>query len=66
MISKEKKQAIMRYRFTGSAGSNSDSKNPGIDRASERASQRPSFQKRTSENGRSEKRSAGLLEENRH
>ena len=71
MISKEKKQAIMaeyrrRHRFTGSTGSCTDSKNPGADRASENTPQRSSFQKRSAENGRSEKRSAGLPEENRY
>ena len=73
MISKEKKQAIMAeyartegHRFTGSTGSCTDSKNPGADRASENTPQRSSFQKRSAENGRSEKRFAGLSEENRY
>ena len=68
MISKEKKQAIMAEyaRTEGDTGSCTDSKNPGADRASENTSQRSSFQKRSAENGRSEKRSAGLPEENRY
>ena len=73
MISKEKKQAIMAEyaRTEGDTGSPEVqvavlTANPGADRASENTPQRSSFQKRSAENGRSEKRFAGLSEENRY
>ena len=70
MISKEKKQAIMAEyaRTEGDTGSPEVQVAvlTGADRASENTPQRSSFQKRSAENGRSEKRSAGLPEENRY
>ena len=53
-------------QFIGGTGCSSYSKNSGAYRAFTDTSQRSSFQKRSSEDGWSEKRSAGIPEENRH
>ena len=61
MISKEKKQAIMKEyaRCEGDTGS-------GTDRAFTDTSQRSSFQTWSAENGWSETWTSGIPEENRH
>ena len=74
MISKEKKQAIMNEyaRTPGDTGSPEvqvailTARIQELTEHLKEHHKRSPFQKRSSENGRSEKRSAGLLEENRH
>ena len=68
MISKEKKQAIMAEyaRTEGDTGSPEVQVAVLTARIQELTEHLKTFQKRSAENGRSEKRSAGLPEENRY
>ena len=66
MISKEKKQAIMKEYARCEGDTGSYSKNSGTDRAFTDTSQRSSFQTWSAENGWSETWTSGIPEENRH